>query len=265
VSDFVEECRREWKRLRVPAGPAGEMADDLAADLHEAEAEGAFPEEVLGDGAADPRAFAAAWARERGLVRPHWTDRLRTRRSLLVGLGLVALLAVGAVLGSILSSSHQDSPPNAATSIVPTVSGIGSSASGGGFASNARTGGQTLVPAGAIIGSSILSARLLPAGVRLEPNVRLVRALKRKPTAITTTVRNSGEIILRRVTLVVQVDQRRFIRTVRDIVPNAQRKATVPLPANLPDRFTIRVFTRPVPGERNATNNSATWRVTLRP
>ena len=98
MSDFVEECRREWKRLRVPAGPAGEMADDLAADLHEAEAEGAFPEEVLGDGAADPRAFAEAWARERGLVRPHWTDRLRTRQALLVGLGLVALLVIGACL-----------------------------------------------------------------------------------------------------------------------------------------------------------------------
>ena len=117
MSDFVEECRREWKRLRVPAGPAGEMADDLAADLHEAEAEGAFPEEVLGDGAADPRAFAEAWARERGLVRPHWTDRLRTRRALLVGIGLVALLVLGAVLGSILSSRAGPGTPQ----LVPTV------------------------------------------------------------------------------------------------------------------------------------------------
>ena len=36
-----DECRREWKRLRVPDAIANEMAADLAADLAEAEAEGA--------------------------------------------------------------------------------------------------------------------------------------------------------------------------------------------------------------------------------
>jgi len=48
VSQFVEECRREWKRLRVPRALADEMAEDLAADLREAEADGASEEEVLG-------------------------------------------------------------------------------------------------------------------------------------------------------------------------------------------------------------------------
>lgn len=67
MSEFVEECRREWRRLSVPDAIANEMAADLEADLKEAEAEGASAEEVLGSGAFDPRAFAAAWAAERGV------------------------------------------------------------------------------------------------------------------------------------------------------------------------------------------------------
>src|SRR5262252_3108598 len=68
MSDFVAECRREWKRLRVPDAVADEMAADLAADLDEAAAEGVPTEEVLGAGARDPRSFAAAWAAERGVI-----------------------------------------------------------------------------------------------------------------------------------------------------------------------------------------------------
>jgi hypothetical protein len=79
VSEFAEECRREWKRLRVPDLIANEMAADLAADLREAEAEGASAEEVLGSGAFDPRSFAASWAVERGVVPPPLTDQPPTR------------------------------------------------------------------------------------------------------------------------------------------------------------------------------------------
>jgi hypothetical protein len=70
VSEFVEACRREWKRLRVPEAVANEMAADLEADLKEAEAEGATPEDVLGSSAFDARSFAASWAAERGVVGP---------------------------------------------------------------------------------------------------------------------------------------------------------------------------------------------------
>jgi hypothetical protein len=70
VNGFVEECRQEWKRLRVPDPVANEMAADLAADLQEAEAEGVSAEEVLGSGAFDPRGFAASWATERGVIQP---------------------------------------------------------------------------------------------------------------------------------------------------------------------------------------------------
>jgi hypothetical protein len=65
VRQFVEECRREWKRLGVPDPVANEMAADLEADLQEAEAEGASAEAVLGRSAFDPRSFAAAWAQPR--------------------------------------------------------------------------------------------------------------------------------------------------------------------------------------------------------
>ena len=71
MNEFVEECRREWKRLRVPDPAANEMAAELAADLQEAEAEGVSAEDLLGSGAFDPRSFATAWAavRKRRLAR----------------------------------------------------------------------------------------------------------------------------------------------------------------------------------------------------
>src|SRR5216117_2378289 len=68
MTDFVEQCLREWRRLHVPDSVADEMAAELAADLEEARVEGMTPEDVLGSGAADPRSFAAAWAAELGVV-----------------------------------------------------------------------------------------------------------------------------------------------------------------------------------------------------
>jgi len=68
VDRFVKECRREWRRLRVPDAIANEMAAELEADLKEAESEGASPEDVLGSGVFDPRSFAASWAAERGVI-----------------------------------------------------------------------------------------------------------------------------------------------------------------------------------------------------
>jgi hypothetical protein len=100
VNQFVEECRREWKRLRVPDPVADEMAAELTADLDEAAAEGASPEEVLGRGASDPRSFAAAWAAERGVVPPQsLTARLRRRSPLPVAIAALTIVAaVGAAL-----------------------------------------------------------------------------------------------------------------------------------------------------------------------
>jgi hypothetical protein len=104
VNDFVEECRREWRRLRVPDRVANEMAADLKADLDEAEAEGASPEAVLGSEAFDPRSFAASWAAERGVVGalPAHVDRSPGRSRLLVGIGVSTLVAlVGIALVSV--------------------------------------------------------------------------------------------------------------------------------------------------------------------
>jgi hypothetical protein len=107
VNPFVEECRREWKRLRVPDPVADEMAAELAADLAEAEAEGASAEDVLGSGAADARWFAASWAAERGVIpaRP-------ARRVLM--LAAIAAVTVIAVVGAALAifTSPRDSAPS---------------------------------------------------------------------------------------------------------------------------------------------------------
>ncbi len=74
MNEFVDECRREWRRLGVPDPVANEMAADLTADLEEAEAEGGSPEDVLGNSAFDPRRFAGAWAAARGVTSPPVPD-----------------------------------------------------------------------------------------------------------------------------------------------------------------------------------------------
>jgi hypothetical protein len=71
MSDFAEQCRREWRRLGVPDPLAEEMAADLASDLSEAEADGVTAEELLGTSVFDPRSFAASWAAERGIIPEH--------------------------------------------------------------------------------------------------------------------------------------------------------------------------------------------------
>ena len=68
MSEFVEQCRREWRRLGVADPLADEMAADLTSDLEEAEAEGVSATEYLGASASDPRSFAASWASERGII-----------------------------------------------------------------------------------------------------------------------------------------------------------------------------------------------------
>jgi hypothetical protein len=114
MSEFVDECRREWKRLRVPDAVANEMAADLEADLKEAEAEGASAEDVLGSGAFDPRSFAASWAAERGVIPPSAPTpvaqgKRAPRRSRLLaaaaGFALVAL--IGAALVTVRPGSEQ--------------------------------------------------------------------------------------------------------------------------------------------------------------
>jgi hypothetical protein len=103
VNAFVEECRREWKRLGVPDAVANEMAADLEVDLAEAEADGTSAEEVLGTGAFDAPTFAAAWAAERGLIPPPTpTGPTRARRSrapyAIAGFALVAFVGLVLVL-----------------------------------------------------------------------------------------------------------------------------------------------------------------------
>jgi hypothetical protein len=101
MSDFVEECRREWKRLGVADPLAEEMAADLASDLSEAEAEGVSAEEFLGSSFFDPQSFAASWAAERGIVpQPPEGGNVGRRPRVLIAFTAVAavVLIVSALL-----------------------------------------------------------------------------------------------------------------------------------------------------------------------
>jgi hypothetical protein len=127
MSDFVEQCRSEWKRLGVPDPLAEEMATDLAADLREAEADGLSAEELLGSSAFDPRSFAGSWAAERGIipVAPSGGNARRRPRVLVAFTALAAmtlfvaalLLLTGqpkvSVVASAAKPAHLQAPPPA--------------------------------------------------------------------------------------------------------------------------------------------------------
>jgi hypothetical protein len=102
MSDFVEQCRAEWRRLGVPDPLAEEMAGDLAADLSEAEAEGVSAEEFLGGGSVfDPTTFAASWAAERGIIpTPPARGDVRHRPFVLVA--FTALAAITVIVSALL-------------------------------------------------------------------------------------------------------------------------------------------------------------------
>jgi hypothetical protein len=135
MSEFIEECRREWKRLHVPDSAADEMAADLAADLQEAEVEGAAPEELLGEAALDPHTFARSWAQERGLVGPG-SRRLRHLRLSLALAAAVIVIGGGIAAGLLLTrGSSQNRTPSLVA--VPNLVGM---KRGGAIAAARRAG-----------------------------------------------------------------------------------------------------------------------------
>ena len=101
MSDFIDQCRQEWRRLGVPDPLAAEMAADLASDLTEAEAEGVSAEEYLGRSFFDPRSFAASWAAERGII-PLPANPGNARRSSLVLVAFTALAAITLIVAALL-------------------------------------------------------------------------------------------------------------------------------------------------------------------
>jgi len=106
MSDFVEQCRSEWRRLGVADPLAEEMAADLASDLREAEAEGVSAEELLGSSFFDPRSFAASWAAERGII-PAPPGRRNGRRRPLVLVAFTAVAAITVMVAALLLATGE--------------------------------------------------------------------------------------------------------------------------------------------------------------
>jgi hypothetical protein len=127
MTAYVEECRREWKRLGVPDLLAEEMATELEADLAEAEADGISAAELLGE--SDPHRFAATWARERGLVADEPPRRNRKRFWIWVAVGfgvfvfLMVALAVG-VFSTTVSMGPVTRPRAVRSVVIPNFVGL---------------------------------------------------------------------------------------------------------------------------------------------
>jgi hypothetical protein len=128
MSDFVEQCRREWRRLGVPDPLAEEMATDLTSDLQEAEAEGVSAEELLGSSAFDPPSFAATWAAERGII-PRPPSEPSQRRPLFLmaftAIAAIALIVAAALLltGEPRVTLQTSRPPHPLGPLPPGVGG----------------------------------------------------------------------------------------------------------------------------------------------
>jgi len=118
MSDFVEQCRAEWKRLGVPDPLAEEMAADLTSDLEEAEADGISAQELLGSSAFDPRSFARSWAAERGIIPEPPSRGPRRRPFVLVAFTAVAAIAV------IMAVALLTTQPQVAVRITRAGSGV---------------------------------------------------------------------------------------------------------------------------------------------
>jgi len=103
MNGFVDDCRREWKRLGVDDQVANDMAAELEADL----AEGASAEDVLASDASDARSFAHAWAVQRGVVR--------TRRRSRLPAVLATLALVPTIAGAVLTIHDSSSPRPSST------------------------------------------------------------------------------------------------------------------------------------------------------
>jgi hypothetical protein len=117
---FVDECRREWKRLGVSDLIADEMAAELEADLAEAEADGVSAAELLGE--SNPRLFATAWASERGLVPPSPPQKSRKRLSIALAACLVLVCLALSTLALVQISGE---PAHAANPVkVPELVGL---------------------------------------------------------------------------------------------------------------------------------------------
>ena len=106
MSEFVEQCRAEWRRLGVADPLAEEMAVDLASDLEEAEAVGVSAVDYLGRSLSDPRSFAASWASERGIV-PAPPGREKERRRPLALLAFTCLAAITVIVAALLLATGE--------------------------------------------------------------------------------------------------------------------------------------------------------------
>ena len=106
MSEFVEQCRREWRRLGVADPLAEEMAADLASDLEEAEAEGVSAAEYLGSSSSDARLFAASWARERGIIPAPPSPEKGPRRPLAL-VAFTCLAAITVIVAALLLATGE--------------------------------------------------------------------------------------------------------------------------------------------------------------
>jgi hypothetical protein len=248
MSGFVDQARREWKRLGVPDGAADEMADDLRADIEEAERDGASAADLLGASVNDPRGFAAAWASERGLVP---AGRRPGRRRWIIGAVLVAVAVVAVVLAGtahLTKSRRIVGTPTGQASLANQIQALA--------AQRQRS---------TVVGTEVVNVALMPDNVRLSEDT--APKLVGRPSVIAVSVKNTGESAIAGVRVTLRLGAAYSAsRESKPLAPADSQwvRFTIPRTLSLPAELSIVASTRLLPNERNASNNRRIWHVRLR-
>ncbi|MBL1094801.1 MULTISPECIES: hypothetical protein [Streptomyces] len=99
VEDAIHQATETWRRLGVAQGAADEMAEELAADLTAASADGRSVADYIGG---DIEALATSWADERGLL----PERRHLKETAVAAAQGAALPALAALAFWYVSWSH---------------------------------------------------------------------------------------------------------------------------------------------------------------
>ncbi|HEY1478765.1 MAG TPA: hypothetical protein VGF46_01985 [Gaiellales bacterium] len=115
------------------------------------------------------------------------------------------------------------------------------------------------------VGSELRQIALNPGGLVLRGEGGAgVRMVAHAPQSVSVRVVNSGQQRITRLAVIVLVAGHALPRTIANLPVASQRVLRFALPKHLPPSFTISVRTLPVAGERNLSNNRATWRIRVR-
>jgi hypothetical protein len=239
-------------RLKAPSGLAGPQASVVEAlQFRVAGLRGLADALRAGAGSTNVASTAVTLASEtERLVASDviWADRFRQ--------ATVSVMKQQSVTGLAVPSSRflQDSGVDSQTFWTPVIERLNG---------NTTSGGST---SGKLVGTQLLGVTALPSNKQLDPN-NLTTVTAGTSLGFVVSVKNSGSVQVAGIQVTITIKQPpkpiTATRTILLINPGDTKSATFKnLPSvNFVTRTTLEVAVKPVPGETNTGNNSASYPV----